>query len=132
MSIPATEAKPSIGSSDLFGDNPPNDGREYDYQCARCGSSIQWEQCGACGGEGITGPGELYEQDPLWYDPDDYENCHQCDGEASWGICISSPEWCDANPVPGRESVKRGTIEWYPVYPNSGIRTNPNRRKTNP
>ena len=73
-----TETRGAVSCTDLFGDNPPNDGREYDCQCARCGSSVEWEQCGACGGEGTTGPGELYEEDPLWYDMDDYEPCHQC------------------------------------------------------
>ena len=122
---PVTQAEAKSGAavacSALFGDNPPNDGREYDCQCARCGSSVQWEQCGACGGEGITGPGELYEQDPLWYDMDDYEPCHQCNGDASWGICLSSPEWCEAHPLPGREDVKRGTIEWYALSPNAEV-----------
>lgn len=112
------QAPAPVRSSAWFGDNPPNDGREWDCQCARCGSSIEWEQCGACGGEGITAPGELYEQDPLWYDQDDYEPCHQCNGDASWGICLSSPEWCNSHPIPGREAVERGTIEWYPLSPN--------------
>jgi hypothetical protein len=116
-----TETAPPVACSALFGDSPPRDGREYDCQCARCGSSVEWEQCGACGGEGITAPGELYEQDPLWYDPDDYQNCHQCDGDASWGICCSGAEWCEAHPLPGREAVKRGTIEWFPVSPNTTI-----------
>lgn len=103
-----------------IGENPPDDGQEYDCQCARCGSSIAWERCGNCGGEGVTQLGELYEQDPLWYEPGDYESCHQCDGEASWGICLSSPEWCAANPIFGREAVERGTIEWFamPADPN--------------
>lgn len=122
MSEPQTQGqteKPSpVASSAVFGDNPPRDGREWDCPCARCGSSIDWEQCGACGGEGITAPGELYEQDPLWYDEDDYENCHTCGGEGSWGICISISEWCEAHPLPGREAVKRGIIEWFPVSPN--------------
>ena len=126
---PVTQAEAKSGAavacSALFGDNPPNDGREYDCQCARCGSSVQWEQCGACGGEGITGPGELYEQDPLWYDMDDYEPCHQCNGDASWGICLSSPEWCEAHPLPGREDVKRGTIEWYALSPNVKMSDSP-------
>lgn len=45
------------------------------------------QSCGRCGGEGITAPGELYEEDPLWYDPDDYENCHECDGHGGWLWC---------------------------------------------
>lgn len=83
----------------FIADNPPSDGRDWDCQCARCGSSVHWETCGACGGEGITAPGELYEEDPLWY--------------AAWGICMSSPEWCEAHPLTGRDAVKRGAIEWF-------------------
>lgn len=99
----------------FIGSDHPNDGRAWDCQCARCGSSLEWHQCGACGGEGITAPGELYESDPLWYSPDDYENCHQCDGEASWPICCSSKEWCEAHPIIGREGMESGTPEWFTV-----------------
>jgi hypothetical protein len=28
---------------------------------------------------------------------------------------MSSPEWCEANPLPGREKVKRGELEWYTI-----------------
>lgn len=117
-----------IQGSALFGELPPRDGKQYDCQCARCGSSIEWEQCCACGGEGITGPGELYEEDPLWYDIDDYEPCHECDGHGSWGVCLSSPEWCNANPLPRREDVKRGTIEWYLIPMNARAGTRNVRR----
>lgn len=98
--------------------DPPQDGRNWDCQCARCGSSIHWEVCGRCGGEGITDPGELYEEDPLWYDPDDFEPCPSCNGDSSWGICLSSPEWCEAHPIPGREQIKRGQIEWFTLDPD--------------
>jgi hypothetical protein len=97
----------------VIADQPPGDGRNWDCQCAQCGSSMYSEECGACGGEGITAPGELHEQDPLWYDPDDFESCHQCGGDGAWMICMSSPGWCEANPVPGREGVPRGKVEWF-------------------
>jgi hypothetical protein len=109
--------KAVVRSNERFVTNPPQDGRRWECQCARCGSSVEWNHCGACGGEGITGPGELYEEDPLWYDMDDYAPCAHCNGDASWGICLSSPEWCEANPIPGREDVQRGTVEWFPVSP---------------
>lgn len=96
-----------------IGMDHPQDGRNWDCQCARCGSTLVWESCERCGGEGITGPGELYEEDPLWYDPDDYEACHECGGEGSWPHCISSPEWCEANPIVGREGIARNTPEWF-------------------
>jgi hypothetical protein len=94
------------------GPKPPRDGREWHSQCARCGSSTYAVDCDRCGGEGTTAPGELYEEDPLWYDEDAVELCHQCGGEASWEVCCSDAAWCEANPLPGREKVKRGAIEW--------------------
>jgi hypothetical protein len=113
------ETQTPVGGSltRLVGHDHPQDGRNWDCQCARCGSTLEWEGCGACDGEGITGPGELYEQDPLWYDEDDYEPCHQCDGEASYPICVSSEEYCQAHPMPGREETPRHTPEWF-VVPN--------------
>jgi len=90
-------------------------GRRWDCQCARCGSSLYWEQCGRCGGEGITAPGELFEEDPLWYDQEAYEACHQCDGEGSWPLCCSGYDWCLFNPLPGRIEIPSGTPEWFEV-----------------
>ena len=101
----------------IIAEDHPYDGRTWDCQCARCGSSVESEPCGACAGEGITAPGELYEQDPLWYDVDDYETCSQCGGQGAYLFCISSPEWCEANPLPGRENIKRGQIEWFTLDP---------------
>lgn len=95
-------------------DTHPEDGRDWDCLCARCGSSVDWEPCTTCGGEGVDGHycGEdccccLY--------PDDNMPCDLCDGEGGFRVCISSPEWCQANPLPGRESIERGRIEWFPV-----------------
>lgn len=106
-------------SETFIGNNPPNDGFEYDCQCARCGSSLAWEPCSACGGEGITAPGELYEQDPLWYSPDDYHHCHQCGGEASFPICMSGFDWCLFNPNPGRIEIEPHTPEWFRMAKNT-------------
>lgn len=109
----------------VVGASHPQDGREWDCQCARCGSSLEWHECSACGGEGITGPGELYEQDPLWYDMDDYETCHQCGGEASFQSCLSSEEWCKTHPLKGRENIESGTPEWFVVNRSNSVITNP-------
>lgn len=108
-----TSTHMSRASTSVIANDPPSDGRSWDVQCARCGSSIYFEVCGACDGEGITGPGELHEEDPLWYDPDDFEPCRQCGGEASWGICMSAPDWCEAHPLDGRNAIKRGQLEWF-------------------
>lgn len=99
----------------FIGPNPPSDGREWESQCARCGSSTEPESCGRCGGEGYTDPGELYEEDPLWYDPDDTAPCHQCGGEGGWQICVSDYDWCNLNPLPGRIEIARGQIEWFVI-----------------
>lgn len=100
---------------------PPNDGNDWECQCARCGSSMEWEQCGACSGDGSTAPGELYEMDPLWYDEDDCEPCHQCGGEGSWPTCLSGFEWCLTHPLPGRIEYPPDTPEWYCFKPKTLI-----------
>lgn len=92
---------------------PPEDGREWESQCARCGSSTTFVECDACGGDGYTAPGALHEMDPLWYDSDDDEPCGVCRGAGGWARCLSSEEWCSANPRPGREGLAQGTVEWF-------------------
>jgi hypothetical protein len=80
-------------------------GLEIDAQCARCGSSMGSENCWFCD-DGIT-----IDEDGC--DTDDI--CEECNGRGVWNRCLSSPEWCEANPLPGRESVERGAIEWFTV-----------------
>lgn len=56
--------------------------------CKRCGCcTLEWIDCWQCGGEGHTEPGELYEDDPLWYSPGDTEPCHICAGNGGWNVC---------------------------------------------
>lgn len=104
---------PERRPSTFIGAQHPHDGRRWECQCARCGSSMESELCGACGGEGFTEPGELYEQDPLWYDQDDTEACHKCNGEGGWMLCLSSEKWCQTHALPGRGKYPRHTPEWY-------------------
>jgi hypothetical protein len=92
---------------------PPSDGRDWDNQCARCGSSVASHECWSCGGEGTTYPGESYEEDPLWYDQDDVERCQVCNGIGRWWVCLSDWKWCEDHPLPGRENVERGRTEWW-------------------
>lgn len=63
---------------------PPQDGREWDCQCARCGSSVG---------------------------TDDADTIDL--GRIVWRFCLSGAEWCKANPRPGREQVEPGAIEWF-------------------
>ncbi len=82
------------------------DGIEYfptaegeDCQCARCGSSCSWETCWMCGGASFTSYGEDHDRDRV---------CRECHGEGGWHSYLASPEWCKANPLPGREDKKGG------------------------
>jgi hypothetical protein len=90
---------------------PPSDGREWDCQCARCGSSADFVDCDTCGGEGYVD-----EYDDEWMEQDSYR-CDVCCGRGGWQECISSREFCKQNPLPGREDVKPGKIEWYTLDP---------------
>jgi DnaJ-class molecular chaperone len=56
-------------------------------RCKEHGLDKDWTECEQCGGEGCTQPGELYEMDPLWYDEDDTEPCHLCNGRGGWWSC---------------------------------------------
>jgi hypothetical protein len=93
----------------VIADNPPNDGREWDCQCARCGSSCIFESCEHCGGDGVDDWGED--------DWDEWQGgpttCDICQGDGGWMVCCSSPGWCEANPMPGREAISRGATEWF-------------------
>ena len=78
--------------------------------CARCGSLCDWVVCWDCGGNGYTHHdcGEdvcccLYQEDNVV--------CETCGGERGWWRCLAAREWCEANPLPGREDVERGNVE---------------------
>jgi hypothetical protein len=84
------------------------EGRGEDSQCARCGSSTYFVSCGQCGGEGET-------EDEDWQFEGEFYTCDICEGEGGWLRCISSAEWCEAHPMPGRESqpvmgIKKGEV----------------------
>lgn len=98
----------------LFADLPPSDGREWECQCGRCGSSVDFEECWNCGGERFSGH-DCGEDCCCCLDPEENVVCDVCRGRGGWDHCISSSEWCQANPIPGREHVERGIIEWFPV-----------------
>ncbi len=82
--VPESPPAVSVGSGDWFGDD---DIRYSDESCPKCGNGMVIRTCGRCGGEGCSEPGELYEQDPLWYDQDDVETCPECSGHGTH-------EWC--------------------------------------
>src|SRR5262245_45461496 len=86
---------------------------DIDCQCARCGSSILTEHCEYCE-DGYEGH-DCGEDCCACLYPEDNVPCQYCDGTGIWHTCASSSEWCQANPLPGRETVKRGQLEWFLV-----------------
>lgn len=97
-------------SSPIIQPLPPRDGRDYACQCARCGSSCDYYHCEYCDGDGFV---ENDEPDPECDEA--FIDCPDCGGKPTSWSCLSSREWCEANPLPGREKMKRGAIEWFEV-----------------
>lgn len=87
----------------------PNDGRDWDVQCARCGSSLAFDLCENCGGEGFI------EDDTDQINGIEYEACNECLGASTFPRCLSGAEWCEANPRLDREDVEVSTPEWFVV-----------------
>lgn len=91
---------------------PLNDGTEEDCQCARCGSSCYFADCYECGGNGEIQDCRDWNLGGLI---EEYMTCRHCRGAGGWRVCLSSPEWCEANPLPGRGNIERGKIEWFSI-----------------
>lgn len=96
-----------------FGPQPPaelfQENTEIDCQCARCGCSCDSSRCNECE-DGVVWDRHGFDDEggPAY-------TCPECNGDFISHWCLSSEEWCEANPLPGRESVRRGTIEWFAV-----------------
>jgi hypothetical protein len=95
----------SASATTHFGRHP-NDGEEYDAQCARCGSTIAFVDCPACGGHGTV---EAIDLD------DEVVDCGLCGGNATFPLCISTEKFCQDNPLPGRAAYARSNPEWFRV-----------------
>ncbi len=100
-------------------DRPPQDGKSYDCQCARCGSSCDWSECEHCGGEGVDGH-ECGEDCCCCADPEENIQCDICVGHGGFWECLSGVKYCLANPLPGRENQERGDAEWFEVADDFG------------
>lgn len=85
-----------MSEAPIIQEYPPQDGQQYECCCARCGSSCDWVYCFEC----------------VWDEDDDCDYCG-CGGRGGWWECLSSTDWCLANPLVGREDIERGQIEWY-------------------
>ena len=86
-------------------------GVEIDCQCARCGSSIDSQHCEHC--EDGYDDHDCGEDTCCCLYPESNVPCQYCDGSGVWHRCMSSPEFCEGNPLPGREEIKRGEMEWF-------------------
>jgi hypothetical protein len=76
-----------------------------DVACARCGSTLTFEECQECGGAGTVMLPD--------FDFDEDITCPDCGSKGTYPACISSEEFCLANPLPGRAEVARHTPEWF-------------------
>jgi hypothetical protein len=98
-------------------DHPPPEmyasGLEIDCQCARCGSSVETEYCNECE-EGYSDH-DCGEDCCCCLEPELNVTCQYCRGRGVYHVCLSSPQWCQDNPLPGREQIERGAIEWYTI-----------------
>lgn len=92
---------------------PPRDENDWECQCARCGSSCEYVVCHDCN----DGSNECEDCESGDCDPDcsGEIQCETCAGDGGWMKCLSSPEWCEKNPLDGRKDTKRGQIEWFTV-----------------
>lgn len=88
-------------------------GLEIDCRCARCGSEVYSERCEHCE-DGYDGH-DCGEDCCCCLHPEDNVPCQYCRGTGFWRMCVSSPKFCEANPLPGREGVPRGRLEWFTV-----------------
>lgn len=57
-----------------------------EYQDKTEGNTIE---CWNCGGEGYR---DLYEEDPLWFDQDDIEECEICQGKGFYIVPYGEDE----------------------------------------
>ena len=56
--------------------------------CIECENPTSWLPCWNCGGEGGWDGEALIEEDPLWYDADDYRRCDECRGKGGHDYCL--------------------------------------------
>lgn len=78
-------------------------------QCARCGSSVTWVVCYNCGGDderlGSDCIDDLCHGGECMHGDSGFIRCDVCRGEGGWYRCLSGREWCEANPMEGRDQI---------------------------
>ena len=100
-------------SAPTFCTKPGETGR-WDNQCARCGSSVHFVECEHCGGDGFGGH-DCGEDCCVCAEPEENVPCDWCCGTGGGYECLSSQKYCESHPIPSRETVKRGAVEWFQV-----------------
>lgn len=100
--------------------NHPEDGRDWHCRCARCGSTLFWEDCESCDGNGVSGH-DCGEDCCCCSDPEDNIQCDACGGRGTFPRCMSSHEYCHGHPMPGREAIERNTPEWFTISANNAV-----------
>ena len=73
-------------------------------QCARCGSSCGFLDCGNCDEFGYSHH-DCGEDCCCCLRPENNVVCQWCNGSGGSWHCLSTPGWCEAHPLPGREHI---------------------------
>lgn len=72
----------------MTGGDRPLGGYDFDEEddtCPECGTPMEWSPCHMIDCE--EGNYDLYEEDPINYDPGTYAACSECDGEGGSWYC---------------------------------------------
>lgn len=75
-------------------------------RCARCGVPAKRQTCLRCDGHRsvtATDTEHPFVRRAI--------ECPDCEGDAIVWVCSMDPQWCNANPLPGRGIIERNTIE---------------------
>lgn len=89
-------------------------GTVWDPCCKRCGSSMSWEECWQCGGDGYYGH-DCGDDCCVCLHPEEDKPCQMCNEDGGYWRCVSTPEWCEKNPLKGNEKTERSEVEWVRV-----------------
>lgn len=71
--------------------------------CGRCGGGLEWADCPNC--EDGYSHHDCGEDSCACLDKSENVPCDWCRGKGGSWHCANTPEWCNANPLPGCENV---------------------------